>query len=612
MQQKRFVNKGLKAHKLYAETPLFKAVLLVAIPGLLISLMSGIYVFADQLLLSILVPADPMHNFKSIYGDIATQAKIENLLEQLNELPGNNYFLADTSTIVKSAVAITLPIMVVINAVPNIAAIGASSMYGQCIAKDNKPKALQIWKSTFYCAIAIGLLSSIIFFSINDSLLHLMSGKAPHFENAGDMTKSDLAILNAYFERAYETQINWSHEFLDILSWSSILNVFILYFSFMVRVEGKLWFVTTAEMCCNFVNIIFDYVYISLCHAGMMGGGLATLTGWSINVVVYTIYIWYLGKKGETWMKYRDLLPKNGSPISYTILVPIIIIGLSVFLRNFTNSIANAWFLAMLANVATKTGADAQYWQSISGIVWPVGSLFFYAIFGIADGVRTLVAYNYGRSFYSRIRRTYWYATLISFIYGAVIYTCLATFLGAWLINLFPNMDPAQYTDAINYMRIQVLFIPAVALSIGGLLMFQATNQMAMANFIAVMQAAITFPIAAGVIYPIALVANGPMTFVIANPLNTGSAGIIITIISLIYLYKYLGKTRVKVKVNTREGSRAITLAVPSNIKKLSYAERELQKSLGNNKIATSLHMSTLIFDGKKNRKIKYTAQVYS
>ncbi|MDE6476592.1 MAG: hypothetical protein K2L48_00035 [Mycoplasmoidaceae bacterium] len=60
-------------------------------------------------------------------------------------------------------------------------------------------------------------------------------------------------------------------------------------------------------------------------------------------------------------MKYRDLLPKNGSPISYTILVPIVIIGLSVFLRNFTNSIANAWFLAMLANVATKTGEDAQY-----------------------------------------------------------------------------------------------------------------------------------------------------------------------------------------------------------------------------------------------------------
>ncbi|MDE7434115.1 MAG: hypothetical protein K2M43_03295 [Mycoplasmoidaceae bacterium] len=55
--------------------------------------------------------------------------------------------------------------------------------------------------------------------------------------------------------------------------------MFILYFSFMVRAEGKLAFVTMAEMGCNAVNILFDYIYIKYCHSGMRGGGLATLTG---------------------------------------------------------------------------------------------------------------------------------------------------------------------------------------------------------------------------------------------------------------------------------------------------------------------------------------------
>ena len=138
MQKKRFVDKGLKAHKLYAQTPLFKAVLLVAIPGLLISFMSGIYVFADQLLLSLLVPKDDVHNMDKIYlAQGISQANLDWIKHNVQNF-------ADTKQMVKSSIAITLPIMVVINAAPNIAAIGAGSMYGQCIAKDNKPKALQI------------------------------------------------------------------------------------------------------------------------------------------------------------------------------------------------------------------------------------------------------------------------------------------------------------------------------------------------------------------------------------------------------------------------------------------------------------------------------------
>ncbi len=601
MKQKRFVEKGLKAHKLYAQTPLFRAVLLVAIPGLLISLMSGIYVFADQLLLSILVPQDPMHDVNHIYASLGYGAEAENkikeLIDTLNEAIKNKtgepgtYSFATTATIVKSAVAITLPIMMVINAVPNIAAIGAGSMYGQCIAKDNKPKALQIWKSTFYCAICIGLLSSLVFYSINDSLLHLMSGKAPeiplNYYPESDISTDQINELNRYFDIAYQTQIDWSHEFLDILSWSSILNVFILYFSFMVRAEGKLSFVTAAEMTCNVFNILFDYVYIKWCHTGMMGGGLATLTGWSMNVIVYSIYIWYLGHKNETWMRYKDLLPGRGSPMSFTILIPIIVIGLSVFLRNFSNAIANAAFLSMLASVATKTGNDAQHWQGLSGTVWPVGSLFFYAIFGIADGVRTLVAYNYARSNYARIRKTYWYATLISFIYAFVIYTLLATWLGQELISWFPDIEDMQ-AEAIIYMRIQVLFLPAVALSIGGLLMFQATNQMAMANFIAVFQACVTFPISAGIMYGVAIAGDNPFLFVVANPLNTASAGIVITIISVVYIYKYLGHVRIKTTVNVDGKQKHIKIVTPANIKKLSYAEKELQKSLVAIKIAAT------------------------
>lgn len=134
--------------------------------------------------------------------------------------------------------------------------------------------------------------------------------------------------------------------------------------------------------------------------------------------------------------------------------------------------------------------------------------------------------------------------------------------------------------ETLKYMRINVIFIPCVALSIGGLLMFQATNQMAMANFIAVLQALIVFPIASTTMYPIAINFKDPLMFVVTNPLNTGTAGLVITFISIVYLYKYLGRTRFDMRVNTGTRIEKIKISVPSNVKKMSYAERELQKSL--------------------------------
>jgi Na+-driven multidrug efflux pump len=77
----------------------------------------------------------------------------------------------NTAAIVKSAVNITVPIVSVINAVPCIAAIGAGVMYTQAIARGDKYKANQIWKTTFYYAIGIGLISSLIFFSLNDLII---------------------------------------------------------------------------------------------------------------------------------------------------------------------------------------------------------------------------------------------------------------------------------------------------------------------------------------------------------------------------------------------------------------------------------------------------------
>jgi hypothetical protein len=57
-----FVDKKLRTHYLYGEKKLSSAILTVGIPGLLMALMTGMYLFTDQLMLAIFVPIDGIHD----------------------------------------------------------------------------------------------------------------------------------------------------------------------------------------------------------------------------------------------------------------------------------------------------------------------------------------------------------------------------------------------------------------------------------------------------------------------------------------------------------------------------------------------------------------------
>jgi hypothetical protein len=60
--------KNQRAHDLYVNKPLLKAILIVIIPSLAMTFMTGIYIFTSQLLINRLVPiahgSDEVANFE--------------------------------------------------------------------------------------------------------------------------------------------------------------------------------------------------------------------------------------------------------------------------------------------------------------------------------------------------------------------------------------------------------------------------------------------------------------------------------------------------------------------------------------------------------------------
>jgi hypothetical protein len=80
-------------------------------------------------------------------------------------------------------------------------------------------------------------------------------------------------------------------------------------------------------------------------------------------------------------------------------VAPIILIGLSAFLIDISYAIANMFYIPILANAAQSIFPNAHgngmYFQTIEGATMPILNLVFVTIYGIVDGERLIVAYNY-------------------------------------------------------------------------------------------------------------------------------------------------------------------------------------------------------------------------
>lgn len=158
------VLKKLNAAKLFGESNIWKVTFQLAFTGFLISLMSGVYVFVDQLLIAKFVPSDGLHEIDKLLPNIDL-GTVKEAIKNWNETHNSNLKYMDSAAIVQSALALTNFITLIFNALPLLVSVGASVLFAQAISRNDNQKALRIYKTSFYNALCIG-----IFFATNFSV----------------------------------------------------------------------------------------------------------------------------------------------------------------------------------------------------------------------------------------------------------------------------------------------------------------------------------------------------------------------------------------------------------------------------------------------------------
>jgi len=144
--------KATKAEILFRHTPVWKALLKVGIPSVVIAFMNGLYTFIDQIMQVNIIPSDGVHTNDNVFGQYnggSLYDQAASLIHQLQTSPdtaaaASTLQIYNVTDIVRMANALVAPLLMVIIAISLLFGMGTAVHYSLAIGRKESNKASQI------------------------------------------------------------------------------------------------------------------------------------------------------------------------------------------------------------------------------------------------------------------------------------------------------------------------------------------------------------------------------------------------------------------------------------------------------------------------------------
>nr|HAR85946.1 MATE family efflux transporter [Clostridium sp.] len=159
-----------------------------------------------------------------------------------------------------SALGIAIPIYNVYNAVSLLIGMGGATLYSINMGKKNNEKANQVFNTSIFIAIIIGLSISIF----------------------GYIFSKNIAIMFG----ASQQILGLSDEYLKIILLSGINFILSGVLQAFIRNDGAPKLSMVAGITGNMFNVIFDYIFIFVLDMGMRGAAIATAIAPMVTLII--------------------------------------------------------------------------------------------------------------------------------------------------------------------------------------------------------------------------------------------------------------------------------------------------------------------------------------
>ncbi|MEW9077076.1 MATE family efflux transporter [Terrisporobacter glycolicus] len=293
-----------------------------------------------------------------------------------------------------AAVNLVQPYMQIIMAYALVISVGAQSIIGINLGKGENEKAQNIFRTSLILLTLISILVMVIGIFFSDEI--------------------------AIFLGANEVLLEGASTYIKTISCFVIFVSVMFLFEMIVRTIGKPNISLVSMILAVLLNVVLDYLLINKFNLGIKGAALAT--GISYTSAFFINIIPFLSKKTVISL-YKGKFDKS-------CLFPMVYNGSSEGISSLSNALSMFLFNTALMKMAGENGIAA---FSIINYIAQVG---YMVLFGIADGVRPIISYNYGAENENRVNKTLRTSIIANLVIGGIIFIVMEMFSEP-LINVF-------------------------------------------------------------------------------------------------------------------------------------------------------------------------------
>ena len=340
--------------------------------------------------------------------------------------------MKDVGALAISGLGVTMPILTILGAFCVGLAVGGSTNIAIKLGEGNKEEAEKSLGNTVAIELLVGIAMMIIsIFYLEDIL---------------------------YFFGASNDTIKYSMDYMSVIMCGAWFNLPGFAMNSAIRAEGNPKFASNMMIIGCLLNLILDPIFIFGFGMGIKGAALGTV----ICQLVICLWSGYYFTSGKSNLK----LKLKNIRIESKIIKGIVVIALTPFCMELASG-----FIHLITNKVLKLyGGDLAIGAMTA--ITSINLLFLMPVYGISQGMQTIIAYNYGAKQFDRAKK----ALSIGILGAAGILS-----FGLIAILLFPKHFISIFTKdarlmelALNGISIYSLTLPAVGICILGTVYFQS------------------------------------------------------------------------------------------------------------------------------------------
>ena len=338
----------------------------------------------------------------------------------------DTYFVGQTNDPAQvAALTLSFPLFMSLTMVANLFGIGANSYMSRSLGMKKHKQAAYASSFAFYGAIAGVIVIMAIMLIFMDPILH----------GIGARTAESAASTAAY--------LRWT------VIYGGIPTVAALVLGHLIRAEGNTKKASTGMILGGLLNIVLDYIFVSLMGLGAEGAGIATCFA---NVVSLAYLLTAALKSKNTVIQLNITKMAFIRPM----IKQIIFVGLPA---------AAVIVLGSTSNIVLTSSMSAYGDAAIAafGIVQKFGTVVMQITVGLTQGIMPLMGYHYGAGNIRKVKEFSKWALGILVVYGFFCLTVVEVFTEP-LITFFMT-EPVTVAKAVVFARIWIICAPGLCLS---------------------------------------------------------------------------------------------------------------------------------------------------